>query len=429
MSFSQLKAIFATRTLACGLFAATAWHGYQGTFRGRDYPFNTFLFLPHIRFTDFYDVITASAHWDPYSAWAIYLPLTYVVLHPFSWLPQFPAYLIYLTLTVALLLHSLFRILSLGLGVSRLTALTAVLLLCCSSPFLVCIDRGNIELTLMWLLCECVYHMRKRQLRDSLLYLVPAICMKIYPVVLLAMLLPGKHLKLLAVSILTTVTLTYASLSLFTGTIAENVWKWQAQAQKFSNLYVIGNGGMGGTASLWNAVKLLALQQHIYDFHHNPTHAVQDMTGHLTTLLHWCTLIVVLTALYLGYHVVVVETSYWRRVSLLTVFMVLATPAGAEYKLIHAITALACMITTTDRRSGDWGVVTLLSLTLIPKKYLYFPHIITDSGVADCSLSVLMNPFLLVAALVVITVQGWAVTVASRRRMRLWSFLGRVSFA
>ncbi len=423
MRFSSRKAVFVISALACGLVAALAWHSYKGAIEGRRYPFDTFLFLPHLRFSDFYDVISASANWDPYSRWAIYLPFTYVVMHPFSWIPAFPAYLLYLAFTVALLFRAVFRILATSMGPTPFAALTAAVMLCCSCPFIVCVDRGNIEITLMWLMCECVYRMRSRHFAAGLVYLVPAICMKIYPAVLLVMLLPSRRWKLLAASLISAVAITAVSLSLFTGTMAENFTRWRSQAEKFNTLYVIGNYGMGGTASVWNAVKLLAIQQQIYDQSHDPLHAVQDFTAHLSRLLWWCMCVLGVTGVYLVYHIVVVEPSYWRRAALLIVFMVLATPAGAEYKVVHAITSLACLIATAEKRPGDWCAVALITLALIPKKYYYFPHIVADSGIAECSLAVLLNPLLLVAALAVIVAGGWVVSIPVRRAARIEAIL------
>jgi hypothetical protein len=103
--------------------------------------------------------------------------------------------------------------------------------------------------------------------------------------------------------------------------------------------------------------------------------------------------------------------------------MVLATPAGAEYKVVHAITSLVCLIVTKERRAGDLCVVALITLALMPKKYFYFPFIVTDSGVADCSIAVLVNPMLLCGAAFVLGAGAWSYTTAGRRRARLAAFL------
>jgi len=423
MSFPKFKAVFAMIGLACGLAAALIWHWYQGEIQKRGYPFDTFLFLSHVRFTDFYDTVSGSANWNPYSRLAVYLPFTYVVLHPFSWMPEFPAYMLYLAITLVLLFRSIFLILATSLGQTRFTALSAATLLGFSSPFIVCIDRGNIELTVMWLICECVYCMHCRSYARGLAYLVPAICMKVYPAVLLAMLLPRRRWKLLSVSLVAATAITIASMSLFTGSLADNARQWRFQASQFTTNYVIGNAGMGGTASVWNAVKLVAIQQQIYDLKHDASHAVNDFDAYLSGLLRWYTIALVITSVYLTFHVVFVETSFWRRVSLLILFMVLATPAGAEYKVIHAITSLLCLIVTKERRAGDLCVVALITLALMPKKYFYFPFIVTDSGVADCSIAVLVNPMLLCGAAVVLAAGGWSYTTAGRRRARLAAFV------
>jgi len=426
MSFSQRKAAFAMSALACGLVAALTWHWYQGAIQGRGYPFDTFLFLSQARFTDFYDTVTASARWQPYSQAAVYLPFTYVAIHPFSWMPALPAYVLYLTITLGLLFRSVFLILSTRLGQTRFAALSAAMLLGCSYPFIFCIDRGNIEFTVMWLICEFAYRFRRRSYATGIAYLVSAICMKVYPAVFLAMLLPRVRWRLLVFSVVGAFAITVASMSLFTGTFTDNISQWRTQAALFTTNYVIGNAGMGGTASLWNAVKVVVIQQHIYDLNHDPTHAVKDFAGYLRHLLRWYSIGIVLTSMYLTYHVVVVETSYWRRVALLNLLIVLATPAGAEYKLVHAITSLVCLIATAERRSGDWAAVGLITLALMPKKYFYFPLIITDSGLPDCSLSVLINPLLLSAAATVLLVGGWTYSTPSRRNARLAAFLRRI---
>ena len=113
-----------------------------------------------------------------------------------------------------------------------------------------------------------------------------------------------------------------------------------------------------------------------------------------------------------------VETNLWRRLAILILFMTVTPPPGADYKMIHVILALVGLITLRRRLRFDWGVVVLLSLVLVPKKYWFFPGIVTDSLSQDVSIGIFLNPLLMVIALGLLCADSWMKSTARGRRAR-----------
>ncbi len=49
-----------------GFFVAVLFHYIQRVYLGKGYPYNTFLFHPEVRFSDFYNVVFSNKDLNPY---------------------------------------------------------------------------------------------------------------------------------------------------------------------------------------------------------------------------------------------------------------------------------------------------------------------------------------------------------------------------
>lgn len=420
MTFANLKLRLAIRILLFGMLAALAYHFFQGWVLGRGYPYNTFLFLPAVRFTDFYDVLRSAKAWDPYSIWSLYFPFTYVVFHPLSALPGRAVLTSFFALTLTGLWWWLYRLLCPVLLSKARAAVGAGVLLGGAYPVWLCLDRGNIEVGLLLLICGHLLMIRRRRYWAGLGFLVLAMCIKLYPAIFLALLCRRGRLKYAVAAGALFLIVTLGSLATFKHAWHEDLSLWRGQVTKYRNDYIVGDGAMGGSASLWNPAKLG--MYYFIKFKAAATGQLpprnDSITQDVERALFPYSLLMLALVIAIAWYVSVVETEFWRKVVLLGLFLVISAPGGADYKLVYVSVLLAATIALTSRRRFDLMVVALLALVLIPKKYWFFPQIVTDSGTHDASLGVVLNPMLMLAAAALLCRDGWRCSTVRGRALR-----------
>jgi hypothetical protein len=104
-------------------------------------------------------------------------------------------------------------------------------------------------------------------------------------------------------------------------------------------------------------------------------------------------------ALYAWLH----ERKVSRSILVLLLFLSIAAPSGGDYRLIYAYVALIMLMLLPDRRERDWTVLILIALAVIPKKEILLPSIgMTETGFNDVTIQSLVNPVLILAAIVML---------------------------
>ena len=418
MNSSLKKLYFAIKILFVGMVLGIAFHAFQGLVLHHSYPLNTFLFRG-CTFSDFYEVLQSAANWDPYSTWSVYFPFTYVIFHPLAAVQKNIVLVVFTIISLLGIWVALNEILKQAVPTNRQAAQGAGLLIGLAYPIWFCLQRGNIEIGLLFLICGFLLMVKRENFWAGLLFIVPAICMKFYPAVFLALFIRRGQLKYLGFAIFLFLFTTFISLTLFNHTWIEDLHLWKIQLDKFKSVYIIGNGSMGGSASIWNAAKLVLFGWLFAESGNRELFPeVSALTQYTAPLLSIYSASMIFFAGAVTWYVAIVERQFWRKVIVLGLFMVLAPQGGADYKLIHILAVLAVAIAITTRRKHDWLVVGLLAIVLLPKKYWFFPQIVTDSGCSDCSIAVLINPMLMLTALTFVCIDGWAASTINGRRIR-----------
>ncbi len=382
---------------------ACLWHGFQGLILHRGYPYNTFLFQPSLRFTDFTIVVNAAHMRNPYRAdGSVYFPLAYSFLR---WIrPE----KIFMSLFFGTILVGILFLLDISLrplsenkadedGIPnvRLVGIPFLLLL---YPFWYCLDRGNIEFLLVLLVGAFVYLLARRRYRGALACLVPAICFKIYPAVLLALYLRRGRMRWIVIGLVSAFTLSFLSLASFPGSWHANWQILQKHLAAFNLSHAIGNGSLDGTSTLWNPYKVILGFMHFQTFEGNWD---WQAIPHDVLLYHQRIYSVCMAVGAIGVtgYVCFVETELLRRGVLLLIYMVISSPIGADYKLLHAGTALCALILLSTRRHHDLLVVGFLSVALIPMKEWLLPFLgFTDDLFTEVSIGIFLAPLALLLA-------------------------------
>ena len=412
---------FVLGALAGSFAAACIYHYFQGSLFGKGYPYNTFLYPPHNRFSDYFDVVRASINPDPYAVQlTVYFPITYLLFKAYAYIfqPYAGLYILLISSTVVLLAWITSCLKSLSMTPLRRVA-SAFLISGCSYPLLFCWDRGNIEILLLAFVLLFLHFFLRGREWEALVFLIPAIGMKLYPAALLALYLPKRRYAPILVAGLTVATLSLICLLSFEHTVTQEIAEWQSNLAFFRENYLIANGAMASSASPWNIITLAYLNLSLAEasslsipMDERWAAGVIESMG---TLLHGYSAFMLILALYLTWHVTFLEKDVKRQIILLLLFMVVAPAGGADYKMIYVIPALALMVTLSPRKF-DFPTIILTTLVLIPKKYFFIPGLVTDSGYADSSYSILINPILMLFSLSLIILSGW-LTWGNRHRV------------
>jgi len=407
MDFPRFKLKLVFWIMGLGLFLALVWNDIQGGILGRTYPYTTFLFIPQVRFSDFTDALFISGLSNPYDdPYAFYLPFTWLCLRPLAALPTWLSLLSLLFITLSGLVLLLARCLQPLLPSPRQRVCFAFALVGFSYPVLICVDRGNIEILLALLVAGALYCFSRNRYGTGMLWLLPAICLKLYPVIFLALLARQRRMLAVTVCLAACAILTFLSLN----TLAlpyRTAWElYQRDLAFFTNTSIYENLTLEGSASPWNAYKvgLLAAADLGWiapvDF---------SFGGRLITISYaFYALGTACFIVGLCVYVCFLEKEFARCAAVLLLAVSIATPSGADYRLLYACLALVPLVLLKTKRPHDLLVLVLVTLTLVPKKEFFLTFAgKTESGFPDVSIQVVLNPLMVFAALLLLLYDGW----------------------
>jgi hypothetical protein len=113
------------------------------------------------------------------------------------------------------------------------------------------------------------------------------------------------------------------------------------------------------------------------------------------SFLHAYTAVVFVVFLLTGWYIVKIERDTWRKVALLVLVMLLFPHVSFDYKLLHLFIPLFLFINAEHRSDDDAFYALVFALLLVPKAYFtLFPDIRTNYS-TGVSISVLVNPLLM----------------------------------
>jgi hypothetical protein len=416
--------------LGLGTLIALAWCAWQSWVLGRGFPYNTYLFLPKERFGDWTGMVQLSAMPTPYvHALVFYFPAAYVMFLPFVWLDTLPLRLLCLHHSLSLVVY----LAAMALGVVLMQAhalrgvvpgvgkrLLASLVLAAGSYAVVYgFDRANVELAMALLVGGALLYCRRVRFGIATLFMLVAILMKLYPILLLALFLRRGHMRYIVVPTAAFFLVSWLALLTFTQPVSACLALWQRNMTQYNSLYMIAGNGFSGSASPWNALKAALLT----------ADHLRLIDLHVATLINgqrWVPAFVPLAQTYndvmLGLALVIVlfatfvEREFFRRALLFLLFISICAQAGADYKLLWVHVALIVAILLPGVRRLDFAAVILMALVLVPKKELYLAYLgPTDTGHNDVSFGVVADPLLIFAAIALMMIDGW------RERNPAWS--------
>lgn len=372
---------------------------------GEGYPESYVLGPPKIRFSDFTDETLASTCPNPYDdPLCIYSPASFVFFRVLSYSDR-----------VSLILVCFFSLAALALLLARvLQSMTpgawarvslAFLFLVLSYPVLFCIDRGNIEIVMIPLIGWAIYFYSRHRDVEGTACLFPAICLKFYPAFLLVILLSRRKVGL-AVLCGVGAIVVIAACSCFFQASPGVIWaSYQQNLDVYRDLYYLNNGPIEGSASPWNAYKIILIALDKMGIIPPVNFSFDGPL--IQASYHVYSLALALAALICAGYAWFYERELARGILMLLLFISIAAPSGGDYRLSYAAMALVLLMLLPRQRKGDWTALVLIALAVIPKKEIFLTFAgTTETGYADVPLQALLNPLFIMAAMVILLYQS-----------------------
>jgi hypothetical protein len=403
--FRRRKWALAVRILGAGMAIALVWALWAGFILHQGYPSNTTLGDPTGRYSDFTDETLAAVLPNPYvDPISVYPPSAFLLFRAFSVSENFSLILIYfLSLTSPALL--LTRLLQPVIPAAWERVSLAFFYLALSYPVLFCLDRGNIEIMMAPLIGWALYFYRRHRDLAGTACLLPAICLKLYPALLLILLLRRKKAGLALACGLAALIVNIACAGFFA---VPALQLWSAYCHDldfFRDYYILANSTIEGSASLWNTYKIVLIALHHFGLISGITFGFDGAFIQTSYLVYGTALmsLALACAAYSWLH----EREQPRAILVLLLFLSIAAPNGADYRLIYASMALAMLTILPQRRRGDWLALILIALAVIPKKEILLTFVgETETRHTDVSLQGLLNPVFILLAMATLMIQS-----------------------
>lgn len=413
-----------------GLALSVFYHYSMATFMHRGFPFSTFLFLPQDQFMDFFNSyrhITLTGK-GVYAPGHDMLNFIYYLLPLFSFKTEGLSYLIYaLIFTVYLFCFNYFNIKkNKEVGTKDWSLFNySFIFTFLTYPFLFAIDRGNCEMYIFITLSLSFFFYYQKKYLISAILLGLAVHFKIYFAVFLLIYFTDKRFREIGIVIFLFFILPYIALFIdnllfpavqFSDSIFSFLKSASSSENWYNTLYVLGDGGAAYCSSLYGGLKGI-----LYFIH-------PDMPPGSAPIQHLFRLYFPVSALCAGIitvYMLFFEREAWKKVTLVTLALILLPYVTGDYRLIMLLIPLWMFINSQEQAKNNVLYAILFGLLLIPKDYYIIRSFI--------SISVIINPILIIIFMILLISEGikiWAEKNPEKfRKIRLYAlyvFLGSI---
>ncbi len=346
-------------------------------FNLKNYPNNTFLYIPYDRFNDFYSTYKVSANLDPYGSSASYFPLAFIFMYLFTFFPANFAFGIFTITFITFCFIYFYRNVP-GLKVFQKVVFAFVLSFM-SYPILFIIDRGNLEAWIFIAIVLFIHFYQKEKHFLAILFLSVAIAFKLYPGILLLLYLADKKYKFVLYACLTTFVLSLGSAAMLHGGVAATKEGLKAGLGSVSNVMAFGYHGVQHSTSFFAPMRLLLdyvlIRKDALTFEN-------DIHFYNYYYLFALVVFAIVAIIFFAYRM-----PLWKRVALLVLLYISLPQISFDYKLISISIPLVLFITSTEVSKFNPYYAVLFGLILIPKDYYVI--------VVDITSNIIINPVLI----------------------------------
>lgn len=356
--------------ISIGFAASSLFHSFQGFILHRGYPYNTFLFRPEARFSDFFQIIRQSREIS-------YLPFVNILIYLFEFLGAQTSFFIFAASSIILLFL-----------INRRELLYSLIFTFLTYPVLFALDRGNIEILVFFLLYFFLDFFRRGKNLLSALFLAGAISIKLFPAVFLILFLAERKFREIFYTLGLVLVFNLAALLTFKEGIISRLQVQMENIRNYGHVYQLGDLGLPFGHSLWGLFK-----ESIYNL------KGYSQSGELIRQSYNVyPFVALLLFLFVTLYIIFIEKEFWKKVLLIVISMNLLPYVSPDYKLLYFFIPLYLFINSRKKDRYDMIYIVLFALLLIPKSYL-------QGKTTDISISVILNPLIMMvlAGLVIIS--------------------------
>lgn len=362
MEKSEKVALLAGIVLV-GFFIGVIFHYVLGFYLHLSYPFNTFLFNPDEAFGDFIKILSIIENFAPYShpnSWMTYFPLVYIILLPFSFIKnRLIAYLIFASGVLSFLTFMNIKNLY-AENLTKVQNFTNIFILTFMTyPILYALDRGNFDLFLFVLFSGFIYAFKKEKYFLSAVLLGIENAMKPFPFLFLILFLLQKRFKEFFLSLVISAVLIFGGFLILKGGFFDQIEVYIKNLIIFKKTWIYGDSanGLSEASSLFAALKfLLCSVNQIISI--NLLEKIYSYIGFIITVI----------TIYFTCR----EKTYWKKVALLTLNMLLVSYVIIDYKLIFLLIPIWLFVNAEEKTKFDTAYTILFGLLLVSKKIFVF---------------------------------------------------------
>jgi len=348
------------------------------------YPLGTFLFRPEDRFNDFFNMINICKDNNPYMTDYFFQSNYFPLANTFFWLVSkigtgFPVFLGYILIFIFFYFLFLRKVIVKDQSIGAVISLVIIGLL--NYPFLMNIDRGNVEAWMFLFLLAFFYFYDHGRIYAAILFLALTIAMKLFPAVFLILLLKDKKYREILITVCIACFVTLLGLLSFQGGPESNIVAMFDSFRTFNNLTSID--GLQHNASLFGFIKVWVLiSQKIFNGVIDPA-----------TVKNAVPFVYYAVAVFAAFFLLIIfilrrGNERWKDIMSLTIIMILFPNVSFDYRLIYLFIPLGYFLNRNNRTKQDSIYLLLFSFLLIPHSYIYIFN--------DISVSTLIYPAVMI---------------------------------
>jgi hypothetical protein len=353
---------------------------YPFLYISRQYPESTFLFIPWEKFGDFYRPYDSLKNPEKYKDQPYvfnHFPFAYLYLGLFTLMPAKWGLILWMAPSLLAFLAVCFYYLK-GNGHFDTWRNVAVFSLL-SYPLIFAVDRANNELLVFLLVQAFLLAFAKGRYTLSTLPLAVAVAFKPFPAIFLGLFILQKRYKEVVWVVLMSAALTLLAIPAISHWFAYDPTVLRKSWPQYTQLYIVGDGGLAFGNSLWGALKLFLMHLKEKTCSREILYA-QVISGAMKPYQY------TVGVLFLGFcfYLWRWERKLWKQVAVLAFAMDIFPFVSGDYKLLYVYAPLFLFVNRRSFERLDVVYAVLFALLLIPKNYYRFNW--------DVNLGVVLNP-------------------------------------
>jgi hypothetical protein len=376
-----------------GFFCSLFYHYYFSQYLNYQYPYTTFLFRPGDVFRDYLVQYSQSISLDPYGNNAIpglpanYFPYAYIFIYPLTVFDYDVSSKLFFLISILLCLIMMYDFLKkFQFWDNKFDLLLPlVILVFFSYPILFCLDRLNIEIVPLFFSYIYLKRISEDKYKSAFIYIAIAALIKPYYIIFIIAGLGQDFYKRTFYFIILFIFIALISFIIMKRPIFENILLLYQGLLKSGGILTL-------TQPLFFSASLLEPIRYFSGLIFSD--ANPNLLNIINNIYFFNCVVFSIAVLYVSFST---KFLLWEKIYACAAFVIICSHVSFDYKLVLIYLPMMAFISEIEKKSFKNIIFCIIfSAIIIPKDYYYFSH-----GI-DTSISVILNPLILVSGLIFI---------------------------